>query len=621
MSYFKNYPTINYKFGDETISTQFQDIGAYIDLIDRVKDDISYYEEYNLRDGDRPDQVSNYLYGSPDYHWTFYLLNDEIKRRGWPLTRSRISEKAKEEYPNIVFTTRANLSEQFLAGSNIEGQSSGVTGKILRRRPDMGQIIVEKTPTNETFTGTPDTNSDIDIELTTDHTFVNSSDWVVTNTTTNTVVTNHTIVISEDKTEATISNLSFGFNYSIVAKILTNANFINGETILTIEDEVDKNIVIDKVVDEYNAKHHYEGSDGNYVDIAPQAPFVQRVSYEITWKGNASNLALEGYVNPLSTELTGDKFVIDKINISNLSSIYTNFSLDEVTTQSVLGNLIPGGSALLIGGALQQQFNNDDSYTIKDWSDNFLVSVLGIDEAFSTAIAFQLGAIINSIGYAGGTLPTSFVYHTFTLVDNQLNLYGATSNVPQYLGFEFRSDVNASVSDIKYYDPGSGTYIYPYAVAGFEAFDDIEANSPDNEDERNFVMYSNVGNTGTLISQSPFISDKTIDNTLDNNASFVFVQNEFEDYIATNYDALIPATITPVTFLERYEKENEEVRTIKVLRPEIIVQFDTTFKRILSESQSEQIEDTISVVSGDASFTSTASTTTSASSSGGGSSY
>lgn len=610
MSYFKNYPTINYKFGGETTSTQFQDIGAYVDLIDRVKDDISYYEEYNLRDGDRPDQVSNYLYGSPDYHWTFYLLNDEIKRRGWPLTRSRISDKAKEEYPNIVFTTRANLSEQFLASSNIEGQTSGVTGKILRRRPDMGQIIVEKTPTDETFTGTPDTNSDIDIELTTDHTFVNSSDWVVTNTTTNTVVTNHTIVISEDKTEATISNLSFGFNYSIVTKILTNANFINGETILTTEDEVDKNIVIDKVVDEYNAKHHYEGSDGNYVDIAPQAPFIQRVSYEITWTGNASVLAAEFYSNPLSTELTGDKFVIDKINISNLSSIYTNFSLDEVTTQSVLGNLIPGGSALLIGGTLQQQFNNDDSYTIADWSTNFLVGVLGIDEAFSTVIAFQLGAIINSIGQAGGTLPTSFVYHTFTLVDNQLNLYGATSNVPQYLGFEFRSNVNANVQTSS-----------PFYAA--LAFDDIEANSPDNEDERNFVMYSNVGNTGTEISQSPLISDKTIDNTLDNNASFVFTQNEFENYISTNYDALVPATITPVTFLERYEKENEEVRTIKVLRPEVIVEFDTTFKRILSESQSEQIEDSISVVSGDASFTSTASTTTtsSASSSGGGSSY
>jgi hypothetical protein len=82
MSYFTNYPTVNYNFGNEIINTSVQDIGAYIDLIDRVKDDISFYEEYNLRDGDRPDQVSNDLYGSPDYYWTFYLLNDELKRRG-----------------------------------------------------------------------------------------------------------------------------------------------------------------------------------------------------------------------------------------------------------------------------------------------------------------------------------------------------------------------------------------------------------------------------------------------------------------------------------------------------------------------------------------------------------
>jgi len=200
---------------------------------------------------------------------------------------------------------------------------------------------------------------------------------------------------------------------------------------------------------------------------------------------------------------------------------------------------------------------------------------------------------------------------------NQLNLYGATSSVPQYLGFEFRSDVNA--------------------IAQTPAFDNIEANSPDNEDERNFVLYSNVGNTPTLISESPFISDKTINNTLDNNASFVFVQNQFENYIATNYDTLIPATITPVTFLERYEKENEEVKTIKVLKPEVVVSFSNEFKGILSETSAEEVAVSTGNFFGDVSFTSSASaattTTTSTSSSssssssggssggGGGSSY
>jgi hypothetical protein len=623
MSYFTNYPTVNYRFGNESTAVAVQDIGAYIDLIDRVKDDISFYQEYNLRDGDRPDQVSNDLYGSPDYHWTFYLLNDDIKERGWPLTRSRISDKAKEEYPNIVLTTRANIAEQFLVGSNIEGQASGVTGKILRRRPDMGQIIVEKTPVDRVFTGTPTINSELEIELTTAETFVNTSEWVVEIVTAlgNTVATNYSIVTTENNTKATISDLSFGMTYQITAKVLTDSNFINNESILTTENEVDKNIKIDTVVEEYNAKHHYENASGNYVDISPNAPFLQRVSHEIRWTGSAVTV-LAALLDPTNltkqaaaaVEIAADKFIIDKINISNLSSIFTNFSLDELGVQAILGNLIPGGTALQIAGVLQSQFINDDEYTIDDWQTNFLVGVLGFTTELQSVVSIQLGAIINSIVGSGGTAPTSIVYHTFTLVDNQLDLITATA--PQYIGFEFRSDANVDLTT---------------ALGGVYAalpFNTITANDTENPKERNFVTYKNLGFTGSVISQSPFFANKTTgdDGVLDNNSSFVFIQNEYEDYIATNYDAIIPATITPVTFLERYGKENEEVRPIKVLRPEVITQFDKQFKRILSETSGEQVETVIGSGFGDTSYTSSISAPStnggsSSSGGGGGSSY
>lgn len=615
MSYFTNYPTVNYRFGNESTAVAVQDIGAYIDLIDRVKDDISFYQEYNLRDGDRPDQVSNDLYGSPDYHWTFYLLNDDIKERGWPLTRSRISDKAKEEYPNIVLTTRANIAEQFLVGSNIEGQASGVTGKILRRRPDMGQIIVEKTPADRVFTGTPTINSELEIELTTAETFVNTSEWVVEVVTAlgNTVATNYSIVTTENNTKATISDLSFGMTYQITAKVLTDTNFINSESILTTENEVDKNIKIDTVVEEYNAKHHYENASGNYVDISPNAPFLQRVSHEITWNGLDVN-------DP-------SNFIIDKINISNLSSIFTNFSLDELGVQAILGNLIPGGTALQIAGVLQSQFINDDEYTIDDWQTNFLVGVLGFTTELQSVVSMQLGAIINSIVGSEGTAPTSIVYHTFTLVDNQLDLITATA--PQYIGFEFRSDVSVDLTTVL-----GGVYAGDSDNVGLP-FSTITANDTENPKERNFVIYKNLGFTGSVISQSPFFANKTTgdDGVLDNNSSFVFIQNEYEDYIATNYDAIIPATITPVTFLERYGKENEEVRPIKVLRPEVITQFDKQFKRILSETSGEQVATVIGSGFGDTSYTSSISapstngggsssaSVSSSSGGGGGSSY
>ena len=580
MSYFTNYPRVKYKFGNESTTTEVQDIGAYIDILDSVKDDVSFYQEYNLRDGDRPDQVSYTLYETPEYYWTFFMLNDDLKRRGWPVTNSRIINKAKEEYPNTTLTTRANLAEQFLVGSTVEGQTSGAMGVVLRRRPDMGQVIVQKTPTNQTFTGTPDTSSNLDIEITTAHTFSNTSDWVVTNTTTDTTVTDFSVVLSSDKTEATIRDLAFGYEYEITAKILADADFLTGENILTTENEVLKSIKVDTAVEEYNAKHHYEDVNGRYVDISPNAPFVQRVSYEISW-------------DTLGTDATN--FTIDAINISNLSSIFTDFSLDEVTTQAVLGNTIPGGSALTIGGALQAQFNNDDDYTVDDWQTNFLGGILGFTEEFLNVVTLQLGAIVNSIAASGGTPPTSIVYHTFTLVDNQLNLYGTESQTPQYLVFEFRSDVSVDMTTVL-----GGAY-EPLP------FDSILANDSGDNNERNFVVYKNIGFTGSSVNQSPFLDTKTTgeDGVLENNSALVFVQNEFETYISDNYDDIIPASLTPVTFLERYQLENEEVRPIKVLKPEVVQQLDRQFKKILSETSAEEVQTFIGNVLGISSFTAT----------------
>jgi hypothetical protein len=47
MSYFKKYPTLKYPFGGLTTTTVFQDIGVYIDILDRAKDDLAFYQFNN----------------------------------------------------------------------------------------------------------------------------------------------------------------------------------------------------------------------------------------------------------------------------------------------------------------------------------------------------------------------------------------------------------------------------------------------------------------------------------------------------------------------------------------------------------------------------------------------
>ena len=74
--YFRRFPMIYYNFGDNEANTIFPNITAYVDIIDQVKQEVSFYDKYTILDGDRPDTVSQILYDTPDFHWTFFAMND-----------------------------------------------------------------------------------------------------------------------------------------------------------------------------------------------------------------------------------------------------------------------------------------------------------------------------------------------------------------------------------------------------------------------------------------------------------------------------------------------------------------------------------------------------------------
>ena len=110
-NFFTHFPNVNYAFGDEfnvkgganlTLS-KFQDITAYIDLIDEVKQNAPFYSEYYVLENDRPDQVSQAIYGTPDYHWTFFIMNDHIRNQGYFTFIERIRKESEERLSSQVF--------------------------------------------------------------------------------------------------------------------------------------------------------------------------------------------------------------------------------------------------------------------------------------------------------------------------------------------------------------------------------------------------------------------------------------------------------------------------------------------------------------------------------------
>ena len=143
MAYFKDFPQTAYSFGSNELPVAFTNIGTYVDIVDQVKDEISAYRYYYIQEGDRPDLLAHKLYQDQSFYWTFFLLNDNLRESGWPLTEKSLVTKVGKDHPNFVISTRDNLSGIFTLGQTVVGSQSGVTGTVSFRNLDLGQLFIE----------------------------------------------------------------------------------------------------------------------------------------------------------------------------------------------------------------------------------------------------------------------------------------------------------------------------------------------------------------------------------------------------------------------------------------------------------------------------------------------
>ena len=294
--YFKNFEKIFYRFGDEISSSLFQNLTQYVDIIDQIKSQTAFYEDYTIKSGDRPDTLSTQLYGDPKYYWTFFLMNDDLRESGWPLKNEEVLKVAKDFYPHRVLTITSDISSDeggydYRVGRRVIGNDSGTHGTIIKRNLDLGQLVLDTTHDFEPVTPdrviTIDVNSNgaAEIELTNELEFFTDTPlWIMTKTNlddvnaTPEVVSNFTVTLSEIDTKASIRSIPFqpgNFQYQVTAKILLRnadeSRYFVGEVLRLFDAstglEVQKRLFREDP--QYLAVHHYENSEGEWVDIDP----------------------------------------------------------------------------------------------------------------------------------------------------------------------------------------------------------------------------------------------------------------------------------------------------------------------------------------------------------------
>ena len=100
MTFFRNFPKTNYDFLGNGVHTRIIDIFRFVKPSENFKDELALYSYYEISEGDRPDVVSQKLYGTPEYYWTFFIINESLKNGldGWPRSYNEQQDYIEKKY-------------------------------------------------------------------------------------------------------------------------------------------------------------------------------------------------------------------------------------------------------------------------------------------------------------------------------------------------------------------------------------------------------------------------------------------------------------------------------------------------------------------------------------------
>lgn len=97
--FFEKFPLLLYTLDDGKTLQAVPDILRRAVLSDELKKNSSYFDQYDIKDGETPEIVSNYWYGNSNLHWLILLANDIIDPRfDWPLSYLNLIEYCKGKY-------------------------------------------------------------------------------------------------------------------------------------------------------------------------------------------------------------------------------------------------------------------------------------------------------------------------------------------------------------------------------------------------------------------------------------------------------------------------------------------------------------------------------------------
>ena len=160
MTFFDQFPKRNYDLKRDGNLIEIQDIFRNVDVNEELIDTVSAYQFYQIKDGERPDQAARSLYKNVNYYWTFFIVNDHLKKglEAWPKGYQELTEYIAEEYTKYtIIELKPEDFSKVTAISDYSNLSINRTlidspkkpqGKIFKVDPETNQIWISS-PSND----------------------------------------------------------------------------------------------------------------------------------------------------------------------------------------------------------------------------------------------------------------------------------------------------------------------------------------------------------------------------------------------------------------------------------------------------------------------------------------
>jgi hypothetical protein len=101
MSYFNKFPLITYDIKGNKVRKLLPDILRRVKLRASIKSGGMLFDKYDVKEGEKPEDVAFKWFGDPELHWVILMTNNVTDRYyDWPMNQAQFAEYLDDKYSN-----------------------------------------------------------------------------------------------------------------------------------------------------------------------------------------------------------------------------------------------------------------------------------------------------------------------------------------------------------------------------------------------------------------------------------------------------------------------------------------------------------------------------------------